>query len=326
MELTDSLKRFLLEGPDPSVRFRVLTDLLGKGLQDPEVVRAREEIGRTGWAAKILELQQSGGHWETFHENGAELYVPKYIATNWRLIVLSDLGMSVTDPRIVRATDLLFKYWETEKESTFGGEDSELCVTGNLVRMMTRLGLGEDPRILRSIDWLVKTQKPDGGWHCSLKSETGTLDCWEALAAFAAIPLSKRSEGVKRAIERGAEFYLERGLLTEIDGSSYPPWHRIHYPTHYYYDILVGLDALTALGYGGDYRLRPALEELLSRRHPDGTWSLDASHPDLMPDDPYHPDTPLYPFVLEYPGLPSRWATFLALRVLARVESQTQAK
>ena len=178
--------------------------------------------------------------------------------------------------------------------------------------MLIRFGYADDPRVRAAVDWLVHAQKDDGGWHC-FPSEVGTLDCWESLAAFAALPSSARSAAVHAAIERGAEFYLERGLLRESDGSTNPPWQRIHYPNHYYYDFLVGLDLLSALGYAEDPRIRPALDLLEERRNPDGTWNLQAVHPDLLPDDPYHPRTPVYPVLLEHVGRPSRWATLRRL-------------
>ncbi|MDG7000803.1 MAG: hypothetical protein JRN15_17050, partial [Nitrososphaerota archaeon] len=97
--------------------------------------------------------------------------------------------------------------------------------------------------------------KEDGGWHC-FQSEKGTLDCWEALAAFAILPRQKWNKGIKRSVERGTEFYLEHRLYRE--GRRYEPWFRFHYPTHYYYDILVGLDIVTSLGRADDKRLTPA--------------------------------------------------------------------
>ncbi|MGA7845641.1 MAG: hypothetical protein WCB18_00935 [Thermoplasmata archaeon] len=317
MNLTPHQSDFLLKETDPSLRVSVMRDLLGRPADDPEVVKALQEIGHAGWAAGILADQNPLGYWGIFRDDGGDLYGPKYFATNWRLLVLSDLGMTVQDARIARATDLLFKFWSDEKEGVFGEPGSELCITGNVVRMMLRFGRGDDPRILRSIDWLVQTQKPDGGWHC-FTSEKGTLDCWEALAAFAAIPAADRSEKVRRSIERGAEFYLERGLLRESDRVEYAPWHRLHYPSHYYYDVLVGLDMLTALGYGHDPRMRPALDELRAKQNSDGTWNLDAAHPDIPPEEEYHPKPPVFPFILEFPGYPSRWVTYLALRVLQR--------
>jgi hypothetical protein len=317
MELTPHQSEFFLKETDPSVRLGVLRDLLGRPTDDPEVVKAREEIGSTGWAARILEDQHPRGYWGIFRENDTDLYGPKYVATNWRLLVLSDLGMTAQDARIARATDLIFEYWGKESDGVFGQPGSELCITGNSIRMMMRFGRGDEPNVAHAIDWLIQTQKPDGGWHC-FPSETGTLDCWEALAAFAQIPPGDRSADVRKSIERGAEFYLSRGLLRESDGTSYEPWHRFHYPWHYYYDLLVGLDTLTALGYGNDPRLVSAFEELRRKQNRDGTWNLDALHPDLMADDPYQPKGPLFPFLLEPAGRPSRWVTYLALRALDR--------
>jgi hypothetical protein len=317
--LPESARTFLLENSDPSVRYRTFVDLLGKPETDAEVVAAREMIGREGWAASILADQQPNAAWERFDGHANELYRPKYIATNWRLIVLSDLGATRKDPRVERAAALLLDEWSAAQGDSFGGSDSEVCITGNSVRMLTRFGFGDDPRVRKAIDWLVSVQKADGGWHC-FPSETGTIDGWEALAAFATIPRPARSEAVRRAIERGAEFYLARGILRESDGSRYAPWERVHYPNHYYYDVLVGLDTLTALGFGGDARLRPALELLDSKRRADGTWPLEGVQPDLEPDDEYHPTEPVYPFLLESVGLPSRWVTLLAQRVHERIE------
>ena len=315
--LPATLRRFLLKDTDPSVRHQTLRDLLDRPVSDPARESARRQIGRDGWAARILGLQQREGHWETFRGRGGELYDPKYIATNWRLIVLADLGMTRHDPRIRRASELLTAAWSRRGYGALGGQGSEVCITGNFARTMTRFGYLEEKHVQRSFEWLVDAQKLDGGWHC-FPSKTGTLDGWEAMAAFAAVPPPKRPAAMQRAIERGAEFYLERRLLRGSDGSRYAPWERIHYPNHYYYDFLLGLDFLTGLGFGEDRRLRPALDLLERKRRQDGTWALERHHPDLEPDDPYHPRTPLYPFVLEHVGLPSRWATLVALRVLRR--------
>src|SRR2546427_20912 len=119
-----------------------------------------------------------------------------------------------------------------------------------------------------------------------------------------------------RSIERGAKFYLDRHLFQEGQ-TPYAPWFRLHYPVHYYYDILVGLDVLTSLGCGDDPRMRPALDRLEEMRNRDGTWNLDAHHPDS--EDPnYQFRGPFYPLGLEVPGRPSRWITTTALTVLRR--------
>jgi hypothetical protein len=135
---------------------------------------------------------------------------------------------------------------------------------------------------------------------------------------MAEIPPERRDASVRRSIERGAEFYLERHLMEE-GKVRYEPWFRIHYPNHYYYDLLVGLRILTRLGYGADPRLRPALDWLRGKRRSDGTWELDSLLPDLEPTlAGYQYDEIMFPVQLEPLRAPSQWATVEALSVLAR--------
>ena len=316
MAIRRGLRNWLLgKDADPSVRLRVLRDLLDRPEDDPEVVRARKEIGRKGWAARILREQHPQGQWSTSGTSASELYRPKYIATNWRLLVLSDLGLTKKHPQIKKGMDLLVRN-RFLPAGELGRPGSEVCITGNAVRMLLRFGYTKHPHLKPATDWLVRHQKKDGGWHC-FRSATGTLDCWEALAAFTALPPVSRSPEVLRSIERGAEFYLKRGLSRE-GPAPYRPWFRLHYPVHYYYDLLVGLDVLTSLGYGDDRRMRPALDRLEAMRNRGGTWNLDAHHPDS--EDPnYRVRGPFYPLGLEVPGRPSRWITTTALTVLQRV-------
>lgn len=309
------LRRWLLAVDEPAIRYRLLRWVDGLSERDPSVRAARRQVLRAGWGSRIRGQQLAEGQWDTPGTTGQDLYTPKYIATNWRLIVLAEMGATRSDPGIERAAELLLRR-EGTAQGGIGGKGSEVCFTGNAVRMLARMGFAEDRRVGRAIDWLVRHQKKDGGWHC-FRSSTGTLDGWEAMAAFAALPDALRTPAVDRSVERGAEFYLRRQLLRE-GRVPYPPWTRLHFPNHYYYDYLVGLDMLTSLGYGDDPRIRPALDRLLERRNSDGSWDIDASHPDIPPDDPYQPRTPIYPFVLEAPGRPSRWITVTALAVLGR--------
>ena len=311
---------WLLEESQPSVRYLTLIDLLGRRQSDPEVTEAHSSISKWGWARDILRLQKTDGTWESKSDlphGFGRLYVPKYTSTNWMAIVLSDLGLDKSNEQVRKAADLFFKEWLAipSGENIF---NDEVCIVGNTARMLTRFGYGNDPKVRKLFDRLVEDQKEDGGWHC-FQSNKGTLDCWEALAAFAALPKSTWTRRIKNSIERGAEFYLKRGLLNE-DGTKYLPWFRFHYPNHYYYDLLVGLRVITGLGFGGDKRLQPALNILKEKRRGDGTWLLDAVHPDVGKGAGYRVRKGVKRFALEEPGKPSKWNTLNALAVLKKVE------
>ena len=314
--------RWLLETNQPAVRYRALVDLLDRGEDDRQVRMAHSKIGRVGWAADQLQQQGAKGFWErreprTVSEWVDFLYFPPYLCTNWRALVLADLGLDSSDPRIRRIADLLFEF-KLRLSSPFNFFHEEVCIAGNTARMLTRFGYGEDSRVRRLYDWLVEDQREDGGWNCS-QGTPGTLDAWEALAAFAVVPKPKRPAKMDRAIEKGAEFYLERKLINE--GEKYAPWFRLHYPNHYYYDILVGLDILTQMGFADDRRLDAALDLLLKKRRPDGTWLSERTHPDLAPGMKiYHDMKKVRPLVIEPAGRPSKWITLKALTVLKRVE------
>ena len=320
-ESKDPVIDWLLEPNQPSVRYYALTDLLGCKENDPEVRAARAQISRTGWAREILRYQKPGGYWErhepkTVREWLRFLWFPEHSSTVWRAIVLADLGLTSSDSRIRKIADRIFEY-KLRLGTMVNLFTEEVCNVGNTARMLTRFGYADDFRVRKLYDRLLEDQKEDGGWNCH-PSEHGTLDSWEALAAFAVLPASKRSRRIEHSISRGAEFYLERKLFEE--GRRYAPWFRFHYPVHYYYDILVGLDVLTQLGYAGDRRLVPALKVLTGKRRRDGTWALERVHPDIGSGANYVLAVKkVRPFTLEEPGRPSKWITLTALRVLNRV-------
>jgi hypothetical protein len=313
---------WLLEEDQPAVRYRALRELLDRADDDPLVRAARRDIGRVGWAADQLRKQGPRGFWEAREPKNLReyvdfLYFPKYLSTNWRALVLADLGLDRSDPRVAKLADVIFDY-QLRLSSPFNLFHEEVCRSGNTARMLTRFGYGEDRRVRMLFDWLIEDQREDGGWNCA-QGVPGTLDAWEALAAFSALPRPKRSRAMERSIERGAEFYLERRLLNE--GPRYAPWYRLHYPNHYFYDLLVGLDLLTGLGFAGDRRLRPALEILAKKRRPDGRWNLERAHPDVGRGVKLGQELPtIRPLGIEAAGGPSKWITLRAMTVRKRVE------
>lgn len=316
MRVAPRIRRWLT-GPraDPSVRVRYWTEVEGRSPDDPKVRTARRAIGQRGWAASLLDNQLPTGGWGAPGASAVQVVRPRFVSTHWVSIVLADLGMTRSDRRIRKAAEVLL----TWRNNVLKAEDGELCFAGNATRTLIRFGYLDHPVVQASVAWLVSAQKSDGGWTCYPRSRVGNLDGWEGLAALAEIPEESRDASIHRAIQRGAEFYLKRSLV-KATGRSYPPWFRIHYPNHFYYDVLVGLRILTRLGYGGDRRLGSALDWLLSKRRGDGAWALDGVHPVTdLEDGGYVFRQPVFPLMLESLQVPSQWATVEALGVLSRV-------
>ncbi|MGQ0797040.1 MAG: prenyltransferase/squalene oxidase repeat-containing protein [Methanobacteriota archaeon] len=308
---------WLLEDDQPSVRYLALRHLRGSPEDDPEIRSARGAIPTRGWAAGILADQNGGGWWV-----GEEsLYRPKYLSSNWMLLILSDLGLTRSNPRIAKACDLWIERFAREDGgfAMEGMKRSHLCIVGNTARALVKFGYADDPRVRSAFEWLAENRDKNGGWSCFGSGRN--LDSWEGMSAFAVYPRQKWTAAMGRAVELGAEFYLQRELHKQ--GSHYEPWYRFHYPVHYYYDLLVGLEFMTALGYGDDSRLRTAISVLKDRRRADGRWNLDAIHPDLEGKTAEwyakHPTRSPTPFALERPGEPSKMITLRATVVLERL-------
>ena len=324
-EQEDSVMNWLLEEKQPSIRYQALVNLLDYGENDSEVLRAKRMITRRGWAAELLRKQKPGGYWEksepgeptyeTLKEWMNFTYYPKFHSTNWIALVLSEMGATKSHPGIRKVADVMFRY-KLKTGMPINIFNEEVCIVGNMARMLTRFGYADDWRVRKLYARLLEDQKQDGGWNC-YESRRGTLDSWEALAAFASLPESMKTQAVKDSIARGVEFYLQRNLFREGKGK-YGPWFRFHYPNHYYYDILVGLDIVTGFGYAGDRRILPALEILTRKRRRDGRWNNDRNHPDVYAK--YGKTKAVHtPLVIEREGQPSRWVTLRALNVLKRV-------
>lgn len=315
---------WLLEPDQPSIRYLALTQLLGKKETDSEVREAKDRISKAGWAAEMLARRDPGGWWVA----DKHPLRPEYISTNFNLLALSDLGATRQIPE-VRAS---CEYWMKKSPLNGGGVGGmsnghgHHCYTGNMTRALIKFGYGDDRKVRKALDWLVLTAHPKGGWTCwsytNAPAKSRTLDSWEGLSAFAAYPRSKWTKAMTDCVEKGAEFYLGKELHRQ--GARYEPWYRFHWPVHYRYDLLVGLEVLTALGHGDDRRLAFALELLRKKRRSDGRWNLDAVHPDMTPAAikwyAEHPKKRPTPLAFEAVRRPSKMITLRALTVLSRVE------
>jgi hypothetical protein len=318
---------------NPGVRATTLTELLDRPADDPEVVAAQQAVMETGPVPVMLGAQATEGYWV---KPGAGYY-PKYQGTVWQVIFLAQLGADGDDPRVGAAGDYILDH----ALSPYGGFSMDAkrtgmihCLEGNLGAALIDLGWLGDERLDEALDWLARSITGEDiapaeersapvrfyrsgnsapGFCCSAN---GHLPCaWGAVKAMLAlgkVPESARTPAMQKAVEAGVEFLLSRDPAAADYPMAYSTkpsrsWFRFGYPIGYVTDVLQNLEALTALGCGGDPRLAAAVELLLSKQDAQGRWKLEYTYNGKTWVD------------VEQRGKPSKWVTLRALRVLKRV-------
>jgi len=334
---------WLLEPSNSPLRFFTLRDVLDRGEDDDELTDAKSSIPASQVVAKIMAKQRPQGHWE---EAGSP-YLPKYKASYWQIMILSELGMDRGDERVRRACEYIFGFQHDEGgfscasleqararyesatmkakfniphrdewASAYVREQQLSCLTGNISAALIRMGYGDDARVGKALRWLSRIQNRDGGWLCPYWSAHArdTHGCFGgtigALDPFSQMPRGKLTGEMRQVARDGVEFLLMHRLY-KADHHNYRiinrNWLKLGFPPFYGGGILRSLDILTKLGYVDDERLSDAVRVLLSKRRKDGKWVLEGTPAGRMQAN------------IEAMGKPSKWVTLISLRILKRL-------
>ncbi|MBS0660964.1 MAG: hypothetical protein JSR82_22310 [Verrucomicrobia bacterium] len=306
----DAVTAWLLEG-DPALRWQVLRDLQQA---PPDVVAAeRARVGREGLGAALLAQQRPDGTW------GGTAWNHGWDSTMHALTLLREFGLDPASDEARRAVALVREqvHWEGwDWDGTWRGPgfvgaayfagEVEPCINGQVAT--SGAYFGQD--VQRIVDRLLREQLADGGWNCeaergSVRSSFHTTIC--VLEALLACERAGGAGELAASRRRGEDYLLERRLLRRRTTGEWvdDAFTRLSFPNWWRYDVLRALDHLRLAGVRPDERAAEAVALLLSKRAPDGRWSLERFHEGTMPVD-----------LGEQVGQPSRWLTFRALRVL----------
>lgn len=318
---------WLLAG-DPAIRWQVMRDLLDAPREQWQAERARVE--HEGWGAHLLAQEDEDGRWA----GGAcfpspfsrELFEAEGQPWTSTLPVLHELMVLGLDPATDRARDIVSQVganarWEYDDLPFWGGEVEE-CINGRTVALGCYFGAGRlDMAPL--VERLVSEQQPDGGWNCerangsTRSSFHSTINVLEGLLEFerstAGTPESQAAACAARAA--GEDYLLQRHLFRRLSTGvpAADQFLRLTFPPRWHYTTLRALDylrAAAALTHASpDPRAAEAVEQLRARRDPEGRWPLD-----------HLPRGRVWQR-MEEPGMPSRWVTLEALRILRWWES-----
>jgi len=286
---------WLLGHECPAVRYWALRDLKARSLSDSEIVMLQSQIASWAPLGELLAEQNAAGYW-AYPE---DCYWPKWSATVWPLILVGEMGISATHPAVVKGCEYFLNTAMAQDQSwppkTMSGPESyrllwEPCVTGNMARTLAVFGYGRDPRLQSMLNFLVRTQLPDGGWNCefgewgSKVHHSSFMSTIEPLWAFSELDRSLWPKGAKETVDKAIEFLLVHRLYkSDRTGKVInEEWAKLHFPLFYFYDILQGLRVIANLGYGGDERVTEAFQLLMSKRLSNGAWPMESSYVDAI--------------------------------------------
>ena len=219
---------WLLDAAAPGVRYLALRDLCDLAPDDPQLGAARRAAHQAGPISAILEQMNEAGYWA---EPGPG-YLPKYRGTVWSVLMLAQLGASLTeDVRIERACAYVLDHaLAAGGQFSASGSPSGTadCLQGNLCWALLELGC-QDPRLETAFDWLARSVTGEGiapmeDREASVRYYAGkcgpTFACgannklpcaWGAVKVMLALgrwPADRRTPAMARAIERGVDFLL----------------------------------------------------------------------------------------------------------------------
>src|SRR5713226_886975 len=214
MHVRDPAVDWLLGSEDPSVRYLTLTDVLDEPSDSRKVLEARKQIPNGRAVKALLSGQQSNGGF------GVHPY-QKWTGAHWRLVSLVELGTPSGFRPAVKTTDLVLKWLGSEAHlrnvPKINGRYRR-CASqeGNALAVCSRLGLAEDPRVVKLAESLAEWQWPDGGWNCDRRPDADHSSVNESLSTLWGLVEYQRVTGDRKflnMIERASEGFLQHHLF-----------------------------------------------------------------------------------------------------------------
>jgi hypothetical protein len=270
----------LLNSDEPSVRFKVLVNVLGEKPESSKIRKLQEEIKKSTRVKLLLSERRKGGK-IPFHP------YRKWYGAHWVLATLADIGYPPGDKSLIPLREQVYEWLFSEKHQkhikTIDGRVRR-CASqeGNALFSLLTLGLA-DARTEELAERLIKWQWPDGGWNCDRNPKAVNSSFMESLIPLRGLALYGKLTGnrdAKKAARNASEIFLKRKMF-EIKPKK--RWRKedlikLRYPCYWHYDILFGLKVMAEAGFIGDQRCQHALELLESKQLPDDGFSAEGKY------------------------------------------------
>lgn len=310
--MTDATIDWLLR-TDPAIGWQVQRDLLDAPESTWRAERARVET--QGWGARLLALQDPDGQWAGgafvpagFTPQIWEREGQPWTATTYALTQLREFGLDPATERVRRTVELIGRNsrWDHDGQPYWTGEVEE-CINGRTVADGAYFGVDVAPIVSR----LVGERQADGGWNCERAGGSARSSFDSTINVLEGLLEDEKSTGgtpeSRAARAAGEEYLLQRRLFRRLSTGepAAPALLELIYPARWHYTVLRALDYFRATGASPDPRLAEGVEQVRSRRRPDGRWAADRRLGGRV-----------WFGLDDGPGQPSPWITLQALRVL----------
>jgi hypothetical protein len=277
----DPTLNWLLNTNNPSLRYRVLTELLDIAADDREVAELKKIIPDSPQVMQILSKMHPECYWLQQNQTtkrfvGDDVEYGSYATTHFCLSYLSELGLTKENPLVEKAAE---RYLNLQKDDG----DWLLhfsCLYSFNIRTFVKFGYRNDPRIQRSIDLMLQTNRFDNGYLCDMhekrskKKKSCVRGTTKVLLAFSELPEYWNHTRCISLIN----YYLDReGIYQRKDNTRFvnKDIFANSFPSGWYTNNWEILYSLSKMGYGQDIRLKRAWDLLDSKSDADGKIKLD---------------------------------------------------
>jgi hypothetical protein len=306
------------------VEYRIRRDLLGQAEEDRQVFTSRQAMlanplvqglvaELANWPGKVISSHKSAG--QPFH----------------KLTFAADLGLRVNDPGIELIVTRILEHQSAEGPfqlpvnipAHFGGSGEDqwawaLCDAPLILYALVKFGLQDDPRVKSAAQHLVSLVR-DNGWPCAVSKELGKFHGpgrKEDPCPFANLAMLKALADMKDWCDSEACYTGAETLLTLWNESltRHPyifymgiDFRKLKVP-FIWYDLIHVLDVLSQFEWlRNDSRLQDMLGILQSKADDQGRFTLESVW------------TAWKGWEFGQKKEPSRWLTFLAWRIIKRM-------
>ncbi len=228
---------------DPSVYFWFLRDIVGRPIDAPVLLVARERILFSTPVQAILAAQNADGFWE----NAKSLDEPRYTATLWSLALLAELGLDAQSRRARAACEFVLQN-HLHADGTFSGLRDN-AHAGLLVRALNYFLCG-DTRLARAYQAIAE------------RAARGEIF---ALGAIAEMPLEWRKQVYQDAVDKGTS-----RVVDQLARNEYQVWGM--FPPFEPRDAVLALRVLTRLRFADAARIAASIDRLWDKQRDGARW------------------------------------------------------